>query len=215
MKYHVKITDIETVNEVAGYWTNEDLVALLDAFNYPDADKLKKAELKEFLFLAISDFEPSDAAEILLKYKLSEQLTEGQMQQISHEMLLDKVCEEYPDITLHARLFHINQLLFLAYNGKFPNAKASIIEFELKPQEAADTAITPELVLKAFSHGLSDSNIIKRLFGDQLSGEVEFPEAESILWEFESLHEGKFRLLTSEYWLNKEDFKIIEFEAEI
>lgn len=215
MKYHVKITDIETVNEVAGYWTNEDLVALLDAFNYPDADKLKKAELKEFLFLAISDFEPSDAAEILLKYKLSEQLTEGQIQQISHEMLLDKVCEEYPDITLHARLFHINQLLFLAYNGKFPNAKASIIEFELKPQEAADTAITPELVLKAFSHGLSDSNIIKRLFGDQLSGEVEFPEAESILWEFESLNEGKFRLLTSEYWLNKEDFKMIEFEGEI
>lgn len=215
MKFQVKINQIESANEVAAYWTNQDFVSLLALFNYEDAAGIKPENLKPYLHLAISDFEPAEAAAILLTYHLSEHLNEGQIQQISHEMLLDKVCEEYPDITLHAKLFHTNQLLFHAYNGKFPNAKASIIDFSIKPQEASDTPISAEMVLKLFSHGLSDSNIIKRLFPEQLAGEVEFPEAESILWEFKSLGKHQFQLLTSEYWLTKEDFTLIEFEAEI
>jgi hypothetical protein len=39
-------------------------------------------------------------------------------------MLIDKISEEYPEI-VQAPLYHINQLLFKAYNGKFPNAKAT------------------------------------------------------------------------------------------
>jgi hypothetical protein len=39
-----------------------------------------------------------------------EELNEGQIEQISHNMLIDKVCEEYPEIHI-ARLFHVNQLL--------------------------------------------------------------------------------------------------------
>ncbi len=140
MTYRVKINNIDSVNEVITYWTSDDFRALLTLFQYPDADQIKEEDLGSYLLMAITDVEPPEAAAILLTYRLSEQLTEGQINQISHEMLEDKVCEEYPDISLHAALFHINQLLFKAFNGKFPNAKASIIEFSLSTPASRCTA---------------------------------------------------------------------------
>lgn len=215
MTYSIKINNIDSVNEVMTYWSDDDLMELLTRFNYADADQIKQEDLSSYLLLAITDFEPPEAAAVLLTYKLSEHLTEGQINQISHEMLEDKVCEEYPDISLHAALFHINQLLFKAYNGKFPNAKASIIEFSCTPQEADAPPVTKTLVLKAFAHGLSDSTLLKRLFAEQLSGSQEFAEAENIIWDLDTLDNVEFRLLISEYWIKQDDFSKLEFEAEV
>ncbi len=81
--------------------------------------------------MSITDFEPADAARVVLQYKLSEHLNEGQMDQLSHDMLLDKISEEYPNIALHYILFNINQLLFKAFNGVFLNTKATLLEFTI------------------------------------------------------------------------------------
>ena len=79
MKYSVKINDIKSADELEGAWNNNDLKELLARFEYPDAEQLKPTELKEYLYMAISDFEPSEAAAILLDYKLSDKLAEGQI----------------------------------------------------------------------------------------------------------------------------------------
>jgi hypothetical protein len=68
--------------------------------------------------MALSDYEPNEAAAILLSYKLSEELTEGQIEQISNDMLLDKICEEYPVIKLHAPV-SLQPIIASSYNGKF------------------------------------------------------------------------------------------------
>src|SRR3970040_2960993 len=133
MNYQITIKSANTVDEIEDYWTNEDYIKLLEKFDYPDASVADEASLKELLFMAISDFEPKEAAVIMLTYKLSEQLNEGQIQQISNDMFLDKVCEAYPEIGLNSKLFHVNQLLFKAYNGEFPNAKATIVKCSFAP----------------------------------------------------------------------------------
>jgi len=163
MKYSVKINSITSVDELEGSWNNADFVDLLTRFDYADADKLKQNELKDFLYMAISDFEPDEAATIVLDYKLSEVLTEGQIHNLSNEMQREKVSENYSDIFIHKILFDINQLLYKAYNGKFPLAKANVIEFEMQAQPEDETEITKEYVLKAFSIGLSERNLINRL----------------------------------------------------
>jgi hypothetical protein len=186
----------------------------LEKFDYPDAGDSDPATLKELLFMAISDFEPKDAAVIALEYKLSENLNEGQIQQVSNDMLLDKVCEEYPEIGLHATLFHVNQLLFKAYNGTFPNAKASIIECSFVPlEEESEIELTKESILKLLNNGLSGSNLIKRLFDLPMTENLPFPEAEDILWEVRSTDNSNFTIITSEYWLSKEDIIASEFEG--
>ena len=214
MKYKIEIENIEIVEEIENYWTNDDYVALLEKFDYPDGSNADKDSLKELLFMAISDFEPREAAVIVLEYKLLEQLTEGQIQQVSIDMLIDKVCEEYREIGLHSTLFHINQLLFKAYNGKFPNSKATVIGCKISSLEGENSdKLTKENVLKLFANGLSDSNIINRLFDQAMHFNAAFPEADDILWDLETSDNINFKLTTSEYWIGKEDILSSEFEG--
>ena len=214
MKYQITINSANTVDEIEEYWTNEDYVKLLEKFDYPDAADADPSTLRELLFMAISDFEPRDAAVVVLEYKLSEDLNEGQIQQISNDMFLDKVCEEYPEIGLHEKLFHINQLLFKAYNGKFPNAKATIVTLTIAPLESENKIqLTKEYVLKLLSKGLSDGNLIKRLFDHAMNENAPFPEAEDVLWDLTTTDTLNYTILTSEYWLNKEDIIASEFEG--
>jgi hypothetical protein len=214
MNYQITINSANTVDEIETYWTNEDYIKLLEKFDYPDASDADASSLRELLFMAVSDFEPKEAAVIVLEYKLSDDLNEGQIQQISNDMFLDKVCEEYPEIGLHSTLFHINQLLFKAYNGKFPNAKATIITATIAPLESEnELQLTKENVLKLLSKGLSDSNLIKRLFDHAMNENAPFPEAEDVLWDLTTTDNLNYTITTSEYWLNKEDIIASEFEG--
>jgi len=215
MKYSVKINSVKTVDELEDSWNNADFTELLKKFDFADAEAVKKNELKDFLLMAITDFEPREAAALMLDYKLSEILNEGQIDYLSQEMLREKVSENYSDIYVHKHLFAINQLLYKAYNGKFPCAKAVVAEFEMKPELDYETQLTKELALKALRIGLSESNLINRLFKEQLDGNVSFPEAEGILWKLK--HKGNFQyeMVTSEKWLGKEDFENMEYECEV
>ena len=214
MNYQITINSANTVDQIEEYWTNEDYIKLLEKFDYPDASDADAASLQELLFMAISDFQAKDAAAIVLEYKLSEDLNEGQIQQISNDMLLDKVCEEYPEIGLHSTLFHINQLLYKAYNGTFPNAKATVMKFSITPSEGEnEKELTKENVLKLLNKGLSDSNLIKRLFDLPMNENVPFPEAEDIVWDLTTTNNVDYVLTTSEYWLSKDDIIASEFEG--
>lgn len=211
MKYHVIINSVKTVDELKNAWTKEDYIALLDKFGLEETDNSSLSELLELLAMAITDFEPEEAAAIVLDYKLSQQLNENQIEQISHEMLLDKISEEYADISLHHQLFNINQLLYKAYNGTFPNAKATVVEFEITPNKD----VTKENVLKALNVTLTNNNVIKRLFSNQLAGKEEFDEADSIIWKLEPSNENCYTLTTSEYWISKDEFSEAEFDATV
>lgn len=215
MKYLIKINDVKSTDELEGAWNNDDFKELLVRFEYPDAEQLKPTELKEYLFMAISDFEPNEAAAILLDYKLSEVLAEGQIDNLSHEMLRVKVCENYTEIDLHQDLFNINQLLYKAYNGKFPQAKITIVQFEIRGEPDDAEEITKETALKAISYGLSDNNLLNRLLGDQIEGQTSFPEAEGIVWDLQNKGNHVYSITTSEKWLTKNDFAKLEYECTV
>ncbi len=215
MKYQVKINSVKTVDELEDAWSNKDFTALLEKFDYADADKLNQNELRDYLFLAITDFEPIEAAAILLDYKLSEVLTEGQTDHLSREMLREKVAEKYSDIYIHKILFNINQLLYKAYNGKFPLTRANVVEFEMRPEQDEENELTKETVLIALSISLSKSSLINRLLKDQLEGKAAFPEAEGILWELQNKGDYQYQMITSEKWLNKDDFENLEYECTV
>jgi hypothetical protein len=215
MKYLVKINDVKSTDELEGAWNNDDYKELLARFEYPDAEQLKTTELKEYLFMAISDFEPNEAAAILLDHKLSDKLTEGQIDNLSHEMLRAKVFENYSEIDLHHDLFNINQLLYKAYNGKLPLGKVNIVQFEITDENNGQEEITKEIALKALSYGLSDKNLINRLLSDQLEGLISFPEAEGIVWDLQNKENNLYALTISEKWLTKTDFTELEFECTV
>ena len=214
MKYAIKIHKISTVDELPNSWSVEDYKALLEKFDFPDAQSDDLKELQELLFMAIADYETNEAAAIVLDYKLSAHLNEGQIDQLSHEMLLDKISEEYPEIGLHKQLFEINQLLYKAYNGKFHNTAATIVDFEITPLMNSDPEITKEIVLKCFAKNLDSHNVIIRLFGAQLNAEEEFSEANDVIWELHKKDTG-YQLMTSDYWMSKDEFLQPEMDCKI
>ncbi|MGO3182165.1 MAG: hypothetical protein ACTIJ9_04965 [Aequorivita sp.] len=214
MKIQVKIIDLKTVSELDFYWQNSDYKNLLREFGYPDAEGIKENEVLDFLFMAILDFKPADAAEILLTYKIGDKLNEGQIQNLANEMLLDKLAEEYPDPVLHFDIFNINQFLRKAYNGTFPDTKATIITAEIHGMDA-DDELTKEILIKSLSHGLRENNLIKRLYGDQLNGTLPFDDAGKVIWHFRKLSEDEVEIITSNYLIAREDFGLMEFETEL
>jgi hypothetical protein len=215
MNVQVKIINIKTVNEFGFYWTNNDFVQLLDKMNLPDADKLKPEELKDLLYMAITDFEPNEAAEIILTYKLEDALTPGQIQTIAHDMTDEKVAEQYADPSFHYDLFNINQLLYKAYNGTFPNTEASIIQIEMIALDGKNVDVNKEILTKALYESLSDRSIIKRLYEDQMEGKVAFGDADKILWLYNIKENNTYEIITSRYWIDKEDIQNGEYEATI
>lgn len=211
MKFTIKLKKIRTIDKIEGYWKNEDYINLLELFDYSDANSIPETELFEMLSMAISDFEPEEAAETVLNYKLNSVLKEGQIKNLSHEMLVDKIAEEYADISLHYPLFNINQLLYEAYNGKFPKTLASVLDIELVFEEKL--VINKEIVLRTISDLLKDKSLLKRLFSEELDSENELKDAESIIWELKPMGENNYQLISSDYWLNKEDFEIDEYSG--
>ena len=214
MKYAIKIHKISTVDELPDAWKIEDYKELLERFDFKDAESGNLEELKEFLFMAIADLEPNEAAAIVLDYMLSDELNENQIEQLSHEMLLDKITEEYPEIHLHLKLYNTNQLLYKAFNGKFPNTKATIVDFEISPLGNADKEITKEIVLKCFAKNVDNHNVANRLFGNQIKGEEAFEEANHVIWDLQQ-KDANYRMITSDYWMGKDEFINQEFEATI
>jgi hypothetical protein len=112
-------------------------------------------------------------------------------------------------------LYNINQLLFKAYNGKFPNTEASIFQITLEglPKEVIE--VDKEILVKSFYEGLKENNLIRRLFHEQLDGTAAFDDAAKVIWKFKKLNDTTYEVITSNYWIEKNDFDQLEFEATI
>ena len=215
MKYTININDVKSIDKIPEYWKNDDYINILEELEFSDARNSDPDELQALLEMAMSDLEPHEAAEVLLKYKLKDNLKEGQIQQLSHEMADDNESEGYSDIGLHYALFNINQLLYSAFNGIFPHAKATKVEFELSFKDDLKHTISKALALKSLCDCLTETNPIVRLFEDQLQGKKPFSDAEKIVWELHDSGSNKYTLLTSDYWINKEDIEESEFSGVI
>jgi hypothetical protein len=206
MEFTLRVNEVESIDEIPEYWTNDDYINILEGLDFSDARTSNPSELRELVEMALSDYKPAEAAAILLKYRLKEELSDGQIQNISHEMVDSNEAKGNTDIALHYALFNINRLLYTAFNGIFPNKKATKVDFELHFKEDPEVAVTKELALRAVCSGLSDNNLILRLFESQLKGEEEFSDAEKIVWELHRSGVNQYTLITSDYWINEEDF---------
>jgi len=200
-------------------WQNTDYLALLNKLNYENPEAIAPAEMADMTKMALTDLEPAEAAEVVLGHLAGEELTKGQTDQLAHQMQTEKLWEENPNFALHQKFFNATQLLYDAYNGKFPHPQA--VEFKVKitaasPDDLAALDHEPAAtLLRLLAPGLSDRALLHRLFSDQVAG-GEFPEAASILWQFtpseKTADSVVYDIISSDYWL--EDFKFADtYEA--
>jgi hypothetical protein len=210
--FTVERLTFSTLTELPNTWQNQDYRELLRKMEYENPDELSEAELKEMCLMSFTDLEPREAAEIVLGYLFPNELNAGQIANLAHQMLTEKLWEENPELPLHKGFYQATQLLHDAYNGTFPATKA--VEFQVKctaenPADLAVLAHAPAAPLvRLLAPGLPDNALINRLFSSQLEGDT-FPEASAILWQLtptgQTADSITFDIVSSAYWL--EDFK--------
>lgn len=221
MKIQFKVTPdhVKTLEVLPNSWNTDDYRSLLEVMDYGDTTELSEKELEEMCLLSLSDNETHEAAEIILKYLFDEKLNSGQIQNLSHEMLEEHPWEEYADLSMHEQFFNAGQILYKAYNGKFPHPKA--IHFEMtctvksKMMLAVFEEDTETQVIRILAQGMPENTLLKRLFKDELK-EGDFEEAKDIIWQLKKVSETDasitFDVLSSNRWF--EDIKYVEdFEA--
>ncbi|MDO7877230.1 hypothetical protein Q5H93_20965 [Hymenobacter sp. ASUV-10] len=193
-------------------WQPADYLALLTALDFDQPEAIPPAELQEMTHMALTDLEPAAAAQVVLTHLFAGQLTPGQIDQLAHQMQTEKLWEENPKMELHQGFFNATQLLYLAFNGKFPHPQAVEFQVKITAQQAADLALLEQdpapTLLRLLAPGLSDRALLHRLFDTQLAG-ADFPEAPAILWQLTPSDQTEtsvvFDIISSDYWL--EDFK--------
>jgi len=204
--YKVEILSFKTISELPNSWEKADYITLLSNMDYANPEEIKDSELKEMCYMSLADFEPAESARIVLDYVIDGRLTEGQIENLSHEITTEKLWEEYPELSLHPDFFRATQLLYSAYNGKFPRTEA--VQFEVKI--TGDLSVfeeNPEApIVRILAAGMSDHSLIHRLYGDQLKG-TQFEEAKTILWQLKTISKDDssitYEIVSSSYWLDE------------
>lgn len=213
--FNVQITDFETIRELPNAWTKPMYLGILDAIEYGDTSQIADVELRDMCVLAIADAQPHEAAIAALTYMFSEHLNDGQIVNLAHEMLEEKMWEEYAEIWMHESFYNIGTLLYNSYNGKFPLPEAVRFNMIVRASKETDLALFNDHetapLLRLLASGMPENTLLNRLFTAQLAGES-FPEAAHILWQLKkqavSENSITFAVISSFYWFH--DLKFIQ-----
>lgn len=167
--------------------------------------------------MALQELEADEAAELVLHYKLGNELTKGQVQNLAQEILNEKLWEEYTDINLHKELFDCSVLLNCAFPRILPETEAikCVIEVASKNRDSL-TNINKTTLTRLLAKGMDDHAVVNRLFDDQVNGTA-FPEAEGIIWHFETVEAAdniSITVYSSNYWLHAMD-EVDHYTAEV
>jgi hypothetical protein len=160
--------------------------------------------------MSLQDLQPRDAAALLLQYKLGEVLSKGEINNMSGEMLDEKLWEDDSDMTLHEQLFNVGSLLSATFSTTFPEPDAVRVTLQVTAcNEAAEGVLSQPLsesfLVRLLADGMDDSAVLHRLFEEQLAGRS-FPEAESIVWTVHTEAIGdnavEVDVISSGYWMD-------------
>jgi hypothetical protein len=209
-KFKVRVVRFSVLKELEGVWTADDFLALLDLMEFGDTSGIDADELCDMCLLSLQDLHPRDAAALLLRYKLGDKLSKGEISNMSSEMLDEKLWEEDSDMTLHEQLFNVGSLLFTAFPKIFPETDAVRVTLEItagneSAEEVLSRPLSESLLVRLLADGMDDSAVLHRLFDEQLAGQS-FPEADSIVWTVhtEAIGENVVEadVISSGYWLD-------------
>lgn len=216
----VQVLKFSTISELPSTWTVSNYKDLLKEMDFDGIEAIAENELKDICYMALTDYEPEEAAEMVLTYIFKDRLNFKQIQNLSHEMLDEKLWEEYADLSMHEDFFNVGQLLYQAFDGKFPHPEAVRFQVKVSVKKEAELAVfednTETPLIRLLVKGMPEKTLINRLFDEQLEGDT-FTEAKDIIWQLKK-EKGEdasitFDVISSEYWFH--DFKYVEdFDAD-
>lgn len=208
--FDVEILKFSNLLEIEGAWKASDFAALLDEMEFGDTSQMADTELREMCIMSLQDQEPDEAAYLVLKHVIGSDLKDSQIRNMSHEMLTEKLWEEYVDPAFHERLFNVGSVLYAALPRAFPKPDAVRVNLKVTATDtpswqSLNPSLTEALIVRILADGMERDAVLHRLYGEQLKG-TSFSNAEEIVWIVETQPEGESGLIMnvtgSGYWLD-------------
>ncbi|MGB3225797.1 MAG: hypothetical protein WBB23_23610 [Desulforhopalus sp.] len=208
-EFSVEILSFLKISEIENAWTADDFKALLSMMDMGENELvgMSELELKEMCLMSLNDFEHHESAKFLLTHIFKDEITEGKIDQLSHQMIENKLWEEHADAAYHKSLFNAYGLLRKAYNGIFKEPTG--VKFTIKitaDKNDSFEIFDPSLhavIVRLLSNGLDETAILNRLYETQISGN-NFPDAKNILWILKEIsateNERQYEITSSELW---------------
>ena len=221
-RFQIDVADFSEIEEIAGDWTAADFRALLDAMEFGDHAGMDDGELREMCLMSLQDQDPEDAAFLVLKHVIADDLRDSQMRNMANEMQEENLWEDYVDPAFHERLFRVASLLYAAQPRVFPKTDAVRVSLAVRSSDPAGQALfnaapADAFLVRLIADGMDDRAVLNRMYGDQLK-EPEFPNAPNIVWTAKVVANGAdawaVDIIGSGYWLGPlEDTRSFESNA--
>jgi hypothetical protein len=211
-EFNVEILSFLKNSEIENAWMADDYKALLSMMDIHEDELggMSESELKEMCLMSLNDFEHHESAKFLLTHIFKDEITEGKIDQLSHQMIENRLWEEHADSAYHLSLFNAYGLLRKAYNGIFkePTGVQFTIKITANNNDSFDI-FDPSLdavLVRLLSNGLNETAILNRLYEEQISGK-NFPDAKNILWILKEIsiaeNERQYEITSSELWFGE------------
>ncbi|HEY7864504.1 MAG TPA: hypothetical protein VIC51_00715 [Psychromonas sp.] len=221
-EFNVEMLSFQKISEIENAWTADDYKALLSMIDISEDDLvgMGESELKEMCLMSLNDFDAHESAKLLLTRIFKDEITEGKIDQISHQMLEKNLWEVHADPAYHMSLFNAYELLRKAYNGTFTEPTG--VKFTVKITadqkdsfEIFDSSLHA-VIVRLLANGLNENAILNRLFEEKISGDS-FPDAKNILWILKELsrtdNERQYEITSSYLWFGELE-NVSSFEAD-
>ena len=73
-RFSVQVESFRTLKEIQGAWQPSDYDSLLKEMEFGDTSQVSEDELLDLCLMSLQDLKPSEAATLLLNYKLKDRL---------------------------------------------------------------------------------------------------------------------------------------------
>ena len=211
-EFNIKILTFVKISEIENAWMTDDYKALLSMMDIAEDELggMIQSDLKEMCLMSLNDFDHHESAKFLLTHMFKDEITEGKIDQLSHQMTEAKLWEEHADPAYHTRLFNAYGLLRKAYNGIFKEPTGVLFTIKITANdndtfEIFDRSLHAAIV-RLLSNGLNETAILNRLYEEQISGES-FPDAKHILWGLKEISikekERQYEITSSDFWFGE------------
>jgi len=211
-EFNVEILSLMKISEIKDAWMADDYKTLLSMMDIGEDELggMSESEFKEMCLMSLNDFEHHEAAAFVLKHMFKDEITEGKIDQMSHQMIEAKLWEEHADSAYHMRLFNAYGLLRKAYNGIFkePRGVKFTIKITANNKDSFDIfdSSLHAVMVRLISNGLDETAILNRLYEEQIKGK-NFPDAKNILWILKensiTEKERQYEITSSELWFGE------------
>ncbi len=207
-KFNVSILSFQKIAKIEGAWKANDYKALLVLMGLEDElESMSESDLREMCMMSLNDFPADEAAKYVLTHSIHGELPDGKIDQMSHDMVENKLWEEFADPSFHEMFFNAYGLLREAFNGTFTAPTGVTFQVKVKAQHTDDLELFKPTIEPALTRllagGIDEKAILNRLYDEKIQGDY-FPEAENILWQVKEIStsdkEVTYEIISSELW---------------